>query len=213
MVSPLDALRVINFISRASGTELAPRAVGESQYVDVNNDSRATGQDALVVINYLARLARARLPLAVNLTVNELTAPEGESSLSPPISPASRVSNVNAVVDEAVLGWLEGDEVAGSSVEQKHVDPSGWPSPSTDLDDVVDDLELSTSNKPSDEDVDLALMSSVFCGSRFCSCRSRTLRIASHYWSKILARVSVAIRRHWILLRRIRLASPAARCP
>lgn len=159
-VTPLDALRVINFISRASGPELTPRAVGESQYVDVNNDARATALDALVVINHLARLARARLQLAFNLSFDQESAPEGESPLSPPINSDSRVSRENAVVDEAVLSWFEGDEVVGSSTRRKFVDPNGWRSTSTNMDDFVDDLELFTNNKPSDEDVDLALLSS-----------------------------------------------------
>ena len=58
-VNPLDALIVINAISRSlrrpGGTVDFSKPVGDNPYLDANGDSKLTALDALVVINYVAR--------------------------------------------------------------------------------------------------------------------------------------------------------------
>lgn len=75
-VSPIDALLIINQMTRSIGAEgeQAGAPLSSQYYLDVNGDSRASAVDALQVINYLARMTsngsgegEAVLPITSNL--------------------------------------------------------------------------------------------------------------------------------------------------
>ena len=53
VVSPIDALIVINHLNAGSGNKANGEGEGTKYYIDVNGDSKLSPIDALLVINYL----------------------------------------------------------------------------------------------------------------------------------------------------------------
>jgi hypothetical protein len=73
VVSPLDALLVINHISRVGSGELPVPEQAVKHFVDVDGDNRVTPLDALLIINHLRE---SKLELPVNLPEPALNRPE-----------------------------------------------------------------------------------------------------------------------------------------
>lgn len=59
VVSPIDALIVINSLARNATSELVGSSIPTTPYIDVNGDRTLAPLDVLVVINYLARQSRS----------------------------------------------------------------------------------------------------------------------------------------------------------
>ena len=118
-IEPLDALIVINAINRGT-TEIAA-AEGESEdawfFVDVNNDSRVSAIDALLVINRLEGEAEPPPPATCDTldTSPILTADEVDCLL--------RRASVASASEDAIIAIVDrGGRILGVRVEQDVID-------------------------------------------------------------------------------------------
>ncbi len=112
-VSPIDALLIINAMSRVSSTsgervsgEQGSQSAGPSYFTDVNGDNRVTALDALQVINYLSRQLS-----------NTQSSGEGELIVMPTKSGATDLASRSA--SDAVFADLsESDLIVDASMER-----------------------------------------------------------------------------------------------
>ncbi|MCG8651915.1 MAG: GEVED domain-containing protein, partial [Pirellulales bacterium] len=132
-VTPLDALQVINAITRNDGQNIdlsiAPLPNGLPVFPDVSGNGIVSAQDALQVINELARIS--------NAVAGELV--EGESVATSFVPAAGGVfaSNATAVGDALISQTLQNSEVADDSTSTDQVPDDRSPAVLEDGEDNV----------------------------------------------------------------------------
>ncbi len=106
-VSPLDALRIINFIAKnGNGTDANEVKDSADAFYDCSGDNRITAQDALLIINFLSRLSSSS-------TTNSAPS-SGASTGSPQTTATGEAARIaapeskNQAVDKAMVELTQG---------------------------------------------------------------------------------------------------------
>ncbi len=136
-VSPIDALLIINMMSRAASSsgegEEGSAAPLASFYADVNGDDRVSALDALQVINYLARQSNNRSAEGERVLGQQLTSTATDLS-------SGQIND--AVITDLNESELIADTSAGTSQSRSSALVSIDPSAASDDADDADVLDL-----------------------------------------------------------------------
>ncbi|QDT07631.1 Serine-aspartate repeat-containing protein D precursor [Rubripirellula lacrimiformis] len=133
-VSPIDALVIINAMSRLSAEgEAGSGSAGVSYFTDVNGDERVTALDALQVINYLSRQKNQAA----------LTSGEGEQVVPQVMASTPTYRSSRAISDEVFADFAEADLISdASSSENQIAQSSAVVSINDDADDETDPTDV-----------------------------------------------------------------------